>query len=42
MSLFKISSCVVSYVEKLMRDFLWEGVDDGKETHLVRWEVVER
>lgn len=40
LSLFKMPTRVVQTVEKLMRDFLWEGMDDGKKRHLVNWEVV--
>ena len=40
LSLFKMPVRVVNKVEKLMRSFLWEGVEEGKKDHLVRWEVV--
>lgn len=42
MSLFKMPICIAKYVEKLMRDFLWEGMDSGTNSHLVKWEVVGR
>ncbi|CAL5364737.1 unnamed protein product [Camellia sinensis] len=29
-----------SKVGKLVRDFLWEGCDEDKKDHLVKWEVV--
>lgn len=29
-------------IEKLMRDFLWEGVGEGKKAHLINWEVVSQ
>lgn len=38
--IYKMPTWVVQTVEKLMRDFLWEGMDDGKIRHLVNWEVV--
>ncbi|VVA25489.1 Hypothetical predicted protein, partial [Prunus dulcis] len=39
MSLFRIPIGVANRIEKLMRDFLWEGLD-GKSNHAVSWEVV--
>ncbi|CAL9025350.1 unnamed protein product, partial [Prunus brigantina] len=42
MSLFKMPSSVVNKVEKLMRSFLWEGVEEGKKDHLVRWDLVAK
>ena len=39
LSLFQGSSSVCKNLEKLMRDFLWEGVDEGRGFHLVGWEV---
>lgn len=42
LSLFKIPMRVASRIEKLMRDFLWEGCGEGKKDHLVKWEVVSR
>ena len=29
-------------LEKLWREFLWEGVDERKGAHLVNWEVVTK
>lgn len=40
LSLFRGPSLVCKSLEKYMRDFLWEGVDEGKGSHLVSWEVV--
>ncbi|CAL8989771.1 unnamed protein product [Prunus brigantina] len=40
MSLFKMPASVVNKLEKLMRSFLWEGVEEGKRDHLVKWERV--
>ena len=40
MSLFKIPCGVRGRLEKLMKGFLWEGVEEGKKTHLVKWELV--
>jgi len=42
MSLFRMPISVVDKVEQLMRNFLWEGVDEGKKNHLVKWERVIR
>lgn len=33
---------VAERIEKLMRDFLWEGVGEGKKAHLINWEVVSQ
>ena len=38
LSLFKIPVKVARSLEKLTRDFLWEGKDEGKKDHLVKWE----
>ncbi|XP_009335445.1 uncharacterized protein LOC103928158 [Pyrus x bretschneideri] len=40
MSLFKIPCGVIGRLEKLMKGFLWEGVEEGKKNHLVKWEIV--
>ncbi|CAL2262014.1 unnamed protein product [Prunus armeniaca] len=40
MSLFKMPVSVINKLEKLMRSFLWEGVEVGKRDHLVKWERV--
>ncbi|CAL9004181.1 unnamed protein product, partial [Prunus brigantina] len=42
MSLFKMPIRVVAKVEQLMRNFLWEGLEEGKKCHLVRWEWVSK
>ncbi|CAL5398240.1 unnamed protein product [Camellia sinensis] len=39
-SLRSIPVGVAKKLEKLMRDFLWEGCDEGFRFHLVKWEVV--
>lgn len=37
------SPCLVcKTIEKLMRDFLWEGVDEGKGAYLVNWDVIRK
>ncbi|XP_008232247.1 PREDICTED: uncharacterized protein LOC103331404 isoform X1 [Prunus mume] len=33
---------VAAKVEQLMRNFLWEGAEEGKNVHLVNWERVSR
>ncbi|XP_062093314.1 uncharacterized protein LOC133799310 [Humulus lupulus] len=38
--LFRIPKGVVEVLEKLMRDFLWEGADHAKSDHLVSWKEV--
>lgn len=40
LSLLKISVRVAKKIEKLMRDFSWEGHDEGFKFRLVKWEVV--
>lgn len=40
LSLFKISMSISEILEKIMRDFLCEGVNEG--AHLVEWEVVSK
>ncbi|XP_028056784.1 uncharacterized protein LOC114260796 [Camellia sinensis] len=40
LSLFKVPVSIARKIEKLMRDFLWEGCEEGKGVHLVRWETV--
>lgn len=42
MSLFRISISVAKRIEKAMRNFLWEGVGEGKRDHLVKWSVVSQ
>lgn len=33
---------VCDTLERLMCNFLWERVEEGKGSHLVSWEVVDR
>ena len=40
MSLFKIPVKVANHIEKLRRDFLWDGVGDEFKYHLVKWSKV--
>lgn len=40
MSLFKMPVKVEKRIEKMQRDFFWEGSGEGKRDHLVRWEVM--
>ena len=40
LSLFKAPISVICSLEKLMRDFFWEGGDLVGGDHLVRWEEV--
>ncbi|XP_062112656.1 uncharacterized protein LOC133823825 [Humulus lupulus] len=40
LSLFRIPKSVVGFIEKLMRDFLWEGADRSGADHLVSWQEV--
>ena len=39
-SLFRIPKSVAWRLEKLQRDFLWEGGNLERKVHLVNWEVV--
>ena len=39
MSLFRMPSSICKSMEKYMRDFLWEGVDEGHGFHLLSWEL---
>lgn len=39
-SLFRAAISVWESIEKLMRDFLWERVEEGKGCHLVSWDDV--
>ena len=36
LSLFKMAQGIADTIEKLMRDFLWEGGDNDSSIHLVR------
>jgi hypothetical protein len=40
LSLFTISVSVAQSIEKLQRNFLWDGMGDGVKYHLVRWDQV--
>lgn len=42
MSLFRIPSSVAKRLEKIQRNFLWDGIGDEKKIHLVKWEMVCR
>ncbi|KAH9670660.1 er membrane protein complex subunit 10 [Citrus sinensis] len=42
MSLFQIPVSVAKRIEEAMRDFLWEGIGEGKKDHLVSWRVVSQ
>ena len=33
---------IVMIIEKMMRDFLWEGSGEAKKDHLINWEIVSR
>lgn len=39
-SLFRAPSSICKSTEKCTCDFLWEGVDEGRGSHLVSWEAV--
>ncbi|RVW28239.1 hypothetical protein CK203_083670 [Vitis vinifera] len=41
-SFYSSSRCSNFKIEKMQRDFLWSGVEEGKKDHLIRWEVVSR
>ena len=40
LSLYKIPNKVSLHIEKLMRDILWENLEDSKGINLVKWDVV--
>lgn len=42
MSLFKIPSTIASSIEKMMRNFFWQGMEDSKGSHLLRWKVLRK
>ncbi|KAM7511057.1 hypothetical protein LguiB_009932 [Lonicera macranthoides] len=42
LSIFKIPTQPALRLEKLMRDFFWEGKGEGKRDHLVKWEMVTK
>jgi hypothetical protein len=37
LSLFPIPSSVALRINKIQRDFLWGGIDEGKKFHLINW-----
>ena len=40
MSIFRMPKVVVRRIEKVQRDFLWEGGNMERKVHLVKWKVV--
>ena len=40
LSLFPIPSSVALRIDKIQRDFLWGGIDEGKKFHLINWHQV--
>ena len=42
LSLFRMPSRVIKEIEKIMRNFLWSGVDGKGGDHLVSWKTVAR
>ena len=42
LSLFKIPVSIALRIEKLQRDFLWLGYEEGKKDYLVSWDLVCR
>ena len=40
MSLFKIPKAMVERVDRIHRNFLWEGQGDKKKLHLLKWSEV--
>lgn len=40
MSLFKVPKVVIERVGCIRRNFLWEGLVDKKNLHLIRWSEV--
>ena len=42
LSLFKILVAVANEIEKMLRNFLWEGYEKGKGDHLVNWKIVSK
>lgn len=39
LSVFKAPASIYQKIEKLMRNFLWEGIDKKGGSHLVRWDI---
>jgi len=42
MSLFRILVFVNKFLEMITRDFLWGGIEEGRVSHLVKWEMVAK
>ena len=42
LSLFRMLLKVINEIEKMMRNFLWKGVDGVGGDHLVKWKLVAR
>lgn len=42
MSIFLMPSKVIAVLERLMKNFLWEGKSGSKINHLVKWDFVSR
>ena len=42
LSLFKMPILVCNKIEKIMRDFFWEGFGENKSDHLVDWKIVSK
>jgi hypothetical protein len=40
LSLFHLPSSVAAHLEKLQRDFLWDGLGEESKFHLVKWSKV--
>lgn len=40
LSLFKAPISVCKEIEKLMRNFLWEGTDAARGSHLIKWDLI--
>ena len=40
MSLFQMPKSVARRLDKVQRDFLWEGGSEEKKTHLIKWEAI--
>ena len=40
LSLFPMPSSVALHIDKIQRDFLWDGMGEGKKFHLVNWSQI--